>query len=537
MAPDYFVDPEGGRWQIQQGPLTPFADAFRAHAARKQWAVASKHRDGRGLEGVPSMYSLRKRLALLRKDPKSRGYAGMLEHTAAAAIWTRKRMYEAGYTEDPRCQRCFMAPEDEQHRYWQCVCNAQIQEPAVVKTQHLMTRAAEEFSSYPCFWHRGMMPADLYRIPPPPEACDHLVFGHFSVGGGVYATDGSGGRNTSDPRFRRCGWSVAHVGADQALLGAAWGPLPGKQTVGRAELWALLFLLSVAPGDITVFIDCQPIYKRWKADRRSCSVGTAMGDLWQMFWQALDSRRGSLSLVWVPSHLTTQQVADGTIPIQAFVANHAADLLAADAAGGCQLPQDLVDQVRELDELTAQIQDRLVTINLAVCATLGPKVRAPNKARDACVKSRIKLLAKTTHRLSKKGKQWACSRCQEAVTDSKLGTWLRKGPCRGRPQSAAGPTINTRPLLDPHAIAMARKMHSSHRLAHHLGVFICRTCGKSASSSPKSLVGQCARVPTASGKAALGRWRRGLHPAGRRVLWPAEVSVPASSTGTILEVV
>ena len=99
-----------GRWEVQEGPLTPFAEAFTLHAIRRQWIVASKHRDGAGPEGVPSLCSLRKKLAALRKDPKSRGFAGMLEHTAAAAIWTRTRLHEAGYVDDPRCQRCFMAP-------------------------------------------------------------------------------------------------------------------------------------------------------------------------------------------------------------------------------------------------------------------------------------------------------------------------------------------------------------------------------------------------------------------------------------------
>ena len=296
-----------------------------------------------------------------------------------------------------------MAPEDEFHRYWVCVCNSRIDGPAVKDTQTLMTRAREEHQAYPCFWHRGTMLADLYGIPTPPEVCSHQTFGHFSCGGGVYATDGSGGSNTSDPRFRRCAWSVAHVGEQDELLGAAWGPLPGKQTVGRAELWALLFLKNPAPGDIVVYIDCQPIYKRWRAGRGSCTVGTAMGDLWQMFWQSLDQRVGSLTLHGVPSHPTTKQVEAGEIPMGAYVANHAADLLAAEAAPGCQVPQWLVDEVFELDQLTSRIQDRLVAINLIVCATLGPKVRVSKKARDEHFRSRIRLLARSTHRLSKRG--------------------------------------------------------------------------------------------------------------------------------------
>ena len=47
------------------------------------------------------------------------------------------------------------------------------------------------------------------------------------------------------------GGSRRKAGQQDELLGAAWGPLPGKQTVGRAELiWALLFLINSAPGDI-----------------------------------------------------------------------------------------------------------------------------------------------------------------------------------------------------------------------------------------------------------------------------------------------
>ena len=201
------------------------------------------------------------------------------------------------------------------------------------------------------------------------------------------------------------------------------------------------------------------------------------------------------------------------------------------------MPQWLVDEVAELDKLASQIQDKLVAINLVVRATLGPKVRAPKRARDGHFRSRIKLLARSTHRLSKRGKQWACSRCREAVTDSKLGTWLRKGPCKGAPPSSSAPVINTRPILDPHAIAMARKMHSSHRLAHHRGVFICRTCGRSAPASPKPIIEQCTKAPAASGKGALARWRKGEHPAGRTCRWPADTSsVAASSSDMILEV-
>ena len=34
VAPDFFVGPDGGRWEVQEGPLIPFAEAFKSHAIR-----------------------------------------------------------------------------------------------------------------------------------------------------------------------------------------------------------------------------------------------------------------------------------------------------------------------------------------------------------------------------------------------------------------------------------------------------------------------------------------------------------------------
>eukprot|EP00969_Alexandrium_andersonii_P186316 8231046-Alexandrium_andersonii.AAC.1 len=69
------------------------------------------------------------------------------------------------------------------------------------------------------------------------------------VNGGIFATDGSGGRYTSSPRKRRCGWACVHLAPDCSdIMGSVWGPLPDKQTVPRAELYALVMLLQRVAG-------------------------------------------------------------------------------------------------------------------------------------------------------------------------------------------------------------------------------------------------------------------------------------------------
>ena len=362
--------------------------------------------------------------------------------------------------------------------------------------------------------------------------------GTFSSGGGVYATDGSGGKHTKDPRLRRCGWAAVHItgqGLDLKLQGAAWGPLPGKQTVGRAELWAIIFLLHSAPGDLTVYLDCKSVYKRWAANNRNIKKSTSMGDLWQLFWGALDQRDTELNLIWHPSHKTAEQAVASSIPPSAYAANNAADKLAAMGAKQHQLDDTLVEQVKELDQLAAQVQDRLTTINLKVAGSLGPRAKAHPKAKAPPTLKWRKLISNTTHRLSRRGRQWACSQCHKAVTGTKLGAWLRKGPCPGRP-AAPIPVPMARgrgQVMSSHSLATARRLDPSHRLRHHRGVFICKVCGAWGSSNPKALCGPCAKAPSVSGKASLSRWRRGIHPRGKAFPWP-EDSIPIATQDELL---
>ena len=55
----------------------------------------------------------------------------------------------------------------------------------------------------------------------------------------VVYTDGSGGRNTDDPRLRRCGWAWVIAGPATPECGRC-GNLLGEQTVPRAELTAVI---------------------------------------------------------------------------------------------------------------------------------------------------------------------------------------------------------------------------------------------------------------------------------------------------------
>ena len=68
---------------------------------------------------------------------------------------------------------------------------------------------------------------------------------------GVCGVDGSGGKNSSFARGRSVGAGVSvillrdHGDAEHAIIEEAWlaSKVPGRQTVPRAEIWAVLMVL------------------------------------------------------------------------------------------------------------------------------------------------------------------------------------------------------------------------------------------------------------------------------------------------------
>lgn len=90
----------------------------------------------------------------------------------------------------------------------------------MVASQHLRRRANNETERWPSVWARGLPPSCWYGIPPAPaEASAWEVGDHSAHDDGLYYildwwTDGSGGKDTMDPRLRMCGWgAVAFVGS------------------------------------------------------------------------------------------------------------------------------------------------------------------------------------------------------------------------------------------------------------------------------------------------------------------------------------
>jgi len=204
---------------------------------------ASQHCQGACLEKGPRLHVLRRHLKHQKKGDAS-AY-GLMLSIATAPCWSELRIYEAGFTPDPLCQRCHKAVDEDLHR-----------DHRVERSQFLCNHALKN-KKMPCMWLRGIPPAGweegdpevpqeetLYVDLPFPELPAGVEFCEF-----VWGTGGSGGESTKDPRLIRCGWSYAHVALFSSgglhFLHGAFGLLAGElQTVPRAELTAFYNLWS-----------------------------------------------------------------------------------------------------------------------------------------------------------------------------------------------------------------------------------------------------------------------------------------------------
>ena len=74
----------------------------------------------------------------------------------------------------------------------------------------------------------------------------------------IYFSDGSGDVHSKDPRLRRAGWGTVRLDQDGELREACRGSVPGKQTVPRAQLMALVILENIeVAGNYELRVDAQ----------------------------------------------------------------------------------------------------------------------------------------------------------------------------------------------------------------------------------------------------------------------------------------
>ena len=463
--------------------------------------------------------------------------AGMARSVLCRAIWGRYRKWEAGLATSALCPRCMLAQDTDVHRYWACPANAKSEHKDIIETQYMCRTAVQEAPSLPCFWLRGLVPANKMPKASEPVAVteafgDMNCTGAQKSGPGLYFGDGSGGKHSSDRRLRRCGWSVCHVAPGGLLevadlLGGVYGTLESHlQTVPRAELWAAIVAINISTGNIEFVTDHLKIYQRWAA-KKVFVPGSRNQDLWHQFWQAIDEHDGDVKIRCTKSHTSGDDVLAGITNVQDHTGNEAADALAGIGAEMHCLSTEHVSEVQKIDEQALKVLKRLVAINIeAVNAAkaLGPDLSPPKQPKGERL-GRCPLgvlVQRSTHKLqSSRSGRWLCTKCGAGRNWIKLACWLRREPkCQGRPQaehqlSKVGPIHMARGKR--HQVG-STYLHESHCLAWFRGVFFCMRCGGWCTQKPVLLAKPCTGNPNSAGKAVLRRLEKFLPPVGNS--WP-----------------
>ena len=100
-------------------------------------------------------------------------------------------------------------------------------------------------------------------------------------------------------------------------------------TVLRAELHALVEILRVTVGPITIFVDNLEVVNGIPNGERWCCHPKRDGaDLWKQIWHRLRELEGMVRVEKVKAHLTYQHVLDGRMSWAAWIGNGIADLWA-----------------------------------------------------------------------------------------------------------------------------------------------------------------------------------------------------------------
>lgn len=313
--------------------------------AEEMWSNVTKYEANSGLWGgeAPLMEPTRK------IHQKSLAEGRIQAAMALQAAVTHNVWCAPGASGDPllmRGPRCGGENETLLHRRWTCPDNCNATHPAIRSTQHLIPDAVKGCENNFAFWVGWLRTGSMVN----PKVCRVPIqdcitttedrFAEILKLTGVCGRDGSGGKNSSHPRCRAvgagCGTLILRGQEidDEWIQEEAWmvSKVPGRQTVPRAEIWAVLMVLLVWDGayDLAIITDASYTVKGMEGLARLKNSRGPNRDIWTLIYAQLDSKGGGgiLSVVKVKSYIEGVQAYCRNTPLRHIMVNELADFAA-----------------------------------------------------------------------------------------------------------------------------------------------------------------------------------------------------------------
>ena len=318
VAADSWTTGEGVNIKIDESPFTRARVLQLATTTLTDniWkrAASDPHHNGGGLEkGPPCLRAARQAKAIFIKSKR------FLEAKAVEAVI-------AGYDVDPDqvgktnhdgakvipneyfCQRCDLRVINSAwHCFYGCPDNDNIDASEVAQSGKLIALAEKGWNTHRCLWARGLLPRDL-ACPAPYDkerTYDDVKitatpnFERMAKASGRGGTDGAGAPKSLPPQCRR----VASGGAVSTIMGADlwgageyggfWAAVPGRQTVPRAELWAVIVFLSRIPRSLNMKLCIDASYVVNGLAKIKNRMAGDNGDMWTLLYDILQTRRAA----------------------------------------------------------------------------------------------------------------------------------------------------------------------------------------------------------------------------------------------------
>ena len=146
VAPNRFIDDANNVWLLSKhnGAMQDIFDAILTSAIQVTDNQAMGSHLGAGLgDGTDLTTFHRFRNQRTRREEHSQ--VALLNTIAVGAMWPQERLFKAGLTDTPTCQRCNAADDTDLHWIWECPDNQTIDDPAARRTDHYKHEAANNF--------------------------------------------------------------------------------------------------------------------------------------------------------------------------------------------------------------------------------------------------------------------------------------------------------------------------------------------------------------------------------------------------------
>ena len=260
------------------------------------------------------------------------------------------------WTANPACPHCGSA-DGLLHRFWHCPHWAATRAQVQGDVQGALRRLP------PVALTHGVLPLDEChaascsaaerprRAPPPTRVV------------GILWTDGSA-IHPGDPLLRRAAWSLAWQDESGAWHSRT-GTVPGRQTVGRAELFAAVFAYECERYPEALYIDNQYVAYGIANCRRGRStkyLDGPDGDL----WRRLIAAAPGTDPIWIPSHMELHEALARGYTELAWLGNRKADQAANEATVALRpAAAEVGRRVTALDDL-AVAQQVIVAVQRAI---------------------------------------------------------------------------------------------------------------------------------------------------------------------------